>query len=488
MASALFFHTFHMEVLNMTLWTVFTDVSLMAGLLLVGQVLRANVKIFQKLLIPPSLIAGFLALAFGPNGLGVIPFSGSLGTYASVLIVLIFAAMPIGDAPAKEHLSGKAIGGMFFNITGIAVLQYGVGMFLSLYVLNRFFTNLNPSFGLMMATGFYGGHGTAAAVGSTFAGLGWEEAGDLGMTTATVGIVGGILGGIAIINWGTRKGYTHYVTDPKNLPSELRTGLIAPEKQKQGGKITISSICVDPMAFHLAIVLVPSLCGYYLCQFLKTLIPAEIPAFCMALLFGFLMQGILKRTGSSKYIDRSTISRISGTSTDFLIISGVGSVKLALVMHYAVPLIVVCVAGFLVTFLWFMLVGAKSSPYDWFERNMMVWGHATGVAATGVLLQRVVDPDLKSRGIEDSGISDLFNRPILVALQVVPPIIISQFGVYGANLVTWVILGGVALMFVVAYLLNWWRPGNPIAVYHPTSASARSATGSIGNADGVEGV
>lgn len=37
----------------MTLWTVFTDVSLMAGLLLVGQVLRANVKIFQKLLIPP---------------------------------------------------------------------------------------------------------------------------------------------------------------------------------------------------------------------------------------------------------------------------------------------------------------------------------------------------------------------------------------------------------------------------------------------------
>lgn len=28
-----------------------------------------------------------------------------------------------------------------------------------------------------------------------------------------------------------------------------------------------------------------------------------------------------------------------------------------------------------------------------------LWGHATGVAATGVLLQRVVDPDLKSRGI-----------------------------------------------------------------------------------------
>ncbi|MBS6952768.1 MAG: sodium:glutamate symporter [Enterocloster asparagiformis] len=457
----------------MTLWTVFTDVCLMAGLLLIGQILRANLKIFQRLLIPPSLIAGFLALAFGPGGMGLIPFSGSLGTYASVLIVLIFAAMPIGDKPAKEQMTGKAIGGMFFNITGIAVLQYGVGMLLGIYVLNRFF-DLHPGFGLMMATGFYGGHGTAAAVGSTFAGLGWAEATDLAMTTATVGIVGGIIGGVAIINWGTRKGYTHYVTDPKSLPRELRTGLVDPDQQKSGGKITISSICLDPMAFHLAIVLVPSLCGYYLCQYLKTLIPAEIPAFCMALLFGFIVQGILKRTGAVKYIDRSTISRISGTSTDFLIISGVGSVKIALVVKYAVPLLVVCAAGFLITWIWFMAVGAKSSPYDWFERNMMVWGHATGVAATGVLLQRVVDPDLKSRGIEDSGISDLFNRPIIVGLQVIPPIVIAQMGMLGAGIVTWVIMGGVALMFVAAYLLKWWRPENPVKVYHPSGTADES--------------
>ena len=43
---------------------------------------------------------------------------------------------------------------------------------------------------------------------------------------------------------------------------------------------------------------------------------------------------------------------------------------------------------------------------------MMVWGHATGVAATGVLLQRVADPEMKSRGIEDSGVADIFNRPM----------------------------------------------------------------------------
>lgn len=441
----------------MTLWTVLIDVGLMSGLLLIGQLMRAKLKIFQKLLIPPALIAGFLALLLGPNGLGYLPFSESLGTYASVLIVLIFAAMPIGDKPNKEALSGPAIGGMFFSITGIAVLQYAVGMFLTVYVLSHFY-DLNPGFGLMMATGYYGGHGTAAAVGQTYSALGWEEASALGYTTATVGIVGGIILGIAVINWGTRKGYTNYVVSPKNLPNSMRTGLIEPEEQSFSTKTTVSTICLDPMAFHLAVVLLPSLAGYYLSKRLIPVIGVEIPAFCTALLFGFVVNAIFNRTGAHKYIDRASISRISGSSTDFLMISGIGSLKLGIVIKYAVPLLVVCAAGFAVNWLWFLVVGRYSSPKDWFERNMMVWGHATGVAATGVMLQRVVDPDLKSRGIEDSGIADLFNRPIIVGLQVIPPLVMASMTALGPHLVTWVCFGIVAVMFIVSYIFKWWRP------------------------------
>ena len=68
---------------------------------------------------------------------------------------------------------------------------------------------------------------------------------------------------------------------------------------------------------------------------------------------------------------------------------------------------------------------------------MMVWGHACGVAATGVMLQRIVDPELKSRGIEDSGISDLLNRPIIIGLQIIPPLLMSAVPVFGPHLVTW---------------------------------------------------
>ena len=77
-------------------------------------------------------------------------------------------------------------------------------------------------------------------------------------------------------------------------------------------------------------------------------------------------------------------SAFRGTATDFLMISGIGSLNLTIVMNYAVPLIVICALGFAATWLWFLWIGGKSSEEDWFERNMMMWGHATGVAATGV--------------------------------------------------------------------------------------------------------
>jgi len=453
-----------------SIWQVFLDLSIMTALLAIGQLLRAKVKIFQTLLIPSALIAGFLALALGPRGYDLLPLSKAFGTYAAVFIVVVFAATPIGDKPSNEALSGPVIGGMFFNITGIAVLQYAVGMFVTVYCLRYFYPELPEQFGLMMATGFYGGHGTAAAVGSALEDLGVAHMTDLAYTCATIGIVGGILFGMGIINWGSRKGYTHYVEDPADLPVELRTGLIPPEKQKSVGKVTVSSISIDPLAFHLGIVLTAALGGYYITKWFKVFsgnlgYAVAIPEFCTALLAAFVVNWFLNKTGASDYIDRNTVSRIQGASTDLLMVSGIGSLNLKVVFDYAVPLLVVCTLGFIVTYWWFIYVGGKASRTDWFERNMMCWGHATGVAATGVLLQRVVDPDLKSRGIEDSGISDLFNRPLIIGLQVIPPIVMSVMPIIGGAVLTWSIFGIVAITWLVAYKFKWWVPSQKLMKY-----------------------
>lgn len=50
--------------------------------------------------------------------------------------------------------------------------------------------------------------GTAAAVGSSFANLGFPDALDIGQTCATVGILAGVFGGMFFIKLGTKKGWT----------------------------------------------------------------------------------------------------------------------------------------------------------------------------------------------------------------------------------------------------------------------------------------
>lgn len=457
------------------IWQVMIDAAIMGTLLLIGELLRAKVKFIQKALIPPAVLAGVLALLLGPKSpweiCRILPLSGSFGTYASVLIVLVFAATPIGDRPQKGAMAGSKLMGMFFNISGIAVLQYALGMLVTITVLTKLYPALNENFGLMMATGFYGGHGTAAAVGKSLADLGVPDMTDLGNTFATIGIVGGIISGMVIINWGTRKGYTHYVDNPSELPIDMKTGLVPPDKQKPLGKGTVASICLDPLGFHLGIVLFASWLGYMAAQIfadwtLNTFnYKIAIPEFCLSLFAGLLINWFLNKSGSHKYVDRGTVQRIQGTATDYLMISGIGSLNLTVVMNYAVPLIVLSLIGFLATWFWFIWVGGKSSEEDWFERNMMMWGHATGVAATGVLLQRVVDPDLKSRGIEDSGISDIFNRPIIIGLQVVPPLLITTMGTTGSWVITIACFAIVAIMWIAAWMAKGWQPGRTLKKY-----------------------
>ncbi|BCV24041.1 sodium/glutamate symporter [Gelria sp. Kuro-4] len=445
--------------MKFTAWSVFIDFSLMGGLLVAAQILRAKVKLFQDLLLPAALIAGLLAWALGPNGLGWLPFSGSVGTYSSILIILVFASMPIGDKPVDWRQSGRGIGEMFSNYTGIALAQYGLGMALSLYVLGAIW-KLHPGFGLMLATGFYGGHGTAAAVGAAFKGLGWDEALGLGMTSATVGIVGGIVGGVAFINWATRRGVTSFLDSPAELPRELRTGLVAPQDQKALGKATVASISIDPLSFHLALILIPSLIGYYLSKWVLVLNKnLQIPEFAWALLVAYLLQYLLIQTGTNKYVDRATVTRISGTATDLLIVAGMESIKLSVIIKYAAPLALLFAFGFALNWVWFMYLGSHMSREHWFERNMIVWGSACGVLTTGIMLLRVVDPEFNSRAMEDTAAALVLNRPIVIALTALPPLLIMN-GLAGQF--TWATIGGLAVLLVAARIFGWWTPQLPV--------------------------
>ena len=194
------------------------DISWMSALLLIAKVVRTKIKFIQKLYVPSALIAGFLGLFLGKQFLNIIPFSAEISNYAGILIAFVFGSMFIGN---KSKVSFKkmfnSVGDTFLVNAAAEITQFGLFILLGVTVLPLFFKGLNVAFGLMLPAGFVGGHGTAAAVGSVLVENGWKDATSIGQTFATIGLLGGIIGGVTMINIGVRKGKTAIIKNVNEL-------------------------------------------------------------------------------------------------------------------------------------------------------------------------------------------------------------------------------------------------------------------------------
>ena len=437
-----------------TPWVLLTDLGIISALILVGKFIRVKVKLIQKLFIPPSLIAGILGLAFGPNGLGWLPLSGSMGTYAAVLIALVFGSLPLSSPKFSAKEVAGRVGPMWAYAQLGMLLQWGIMGLFGLFVLKFIWPELNDAFGVMLSTGFYGGHGTAAAIGEAFNGLGWDEASSLGMTTATVGVICAIIGGLIFIKIAAKNKQTAFIADFGDLPDELRSGLIPQEKRESLGSATTSGISVEPLTFHFALVLLVAFLGYSMSVGVKELYPQlELPVFSCAFIVGLVLKKIFDATNVTNYICPNTTQRIGSMSTDLLVAFGVASIKLGVVVKYALPLVVLIAVGAAVVYLITFYFGRRLSKTYWFERTIFAWGWWTGTMAMGIALIRIVDPKLASKAMDDYALAYLPIAPIEILLITFVPIMF----VNGMGL--WLSLGCLALSALIVLLaiqMGWW--------------------------------
>ncbi len=437
-----------------TPWVLLTDLGIISALILVGKFIRVKVKLIQKLFIPPSLLAGILGLAFGPNGLGWLPLSGSMGTYAAVLIALVFGSLPLSSPKFSAKEVAGRVGPMWAYAQLGMLLQWGVMGLFGLFVMKLIWPNLNDAFGVMLSTGFYGGHGTAAAIGEAFNGLGWDEASSLGMTTATVGVICAIIGGLIFIKVAAKNKQTAFISDFGDLPSELRSGLIPQEKRESLGSATTSGISIEPLTFHFALVLLVAFLGYSMSVGVKQLYPQlELPVFSCAFIVGLVLKKIFDATNVTNYICPNTTQRIGSMSTDLLVAFGVASIKLGVVVKYALPLVVLIAVGAVVVYLITFYFGRRLSKTYWFERTIFAWGWWTGTMAMGIALIRIVDPKLASKAMDDYALAYLPIAPIeILLITFVPVMFVNGMGL-------WLSLGCLALSALIVLLavkMGWW--------------------------------
>lgn len=414
----------------------------LSALLLIGTLLRAIVPIFRKIFLPASVIGGFVGLLIGPIIWGQsapIQFPAEwIGTWSAlpgILIVPVVASVPLGMKSKKKQ--GGQLGEatkksanvfkMFSVISGIAALQVVIGMGTqSLFNKIQPDLNLYPTFGYELSQGFAGGHGTAGVVGNFLKGLNldyWEIAQGVTTTTATFGLIGGMIIGIIAINVAARKGKTAILKKPGDIPLDMAKGIqMDEEKQKSMGRETTFSSSIESLTFHLAVILAGCGISYIIMNmFIAWKVPglANVPIWAYAIVVMFGINFLINKVGLGSLIDSKTKSRISGTCSDFAITAAIASMPVKAVLKYAAPILFMVIIGYIVTYFGIRFLCNKFFDNYQVERSMAILGTCTGVFLTGLMLLKICDPEYESEVLNDFSIGFSMTSVLSFALMAV---------------------------------------------------------------------
>ena len=424
------------------------DFAFMSMLLIVAQFMRAKIKFLQMFYIPASVLAGIMGLLLGPQFLNIIPWSGKIGSYAYMLVCVLFGGLFLGK---KNNTSVKKVftqvGDSFCVNMGAEFLCFGVALLVGGGLVKILFPDVFTEIALLMPSGYCGGHGYASTIGTALNNLlGREDGVVIGQTFATLGLLTGLFVGIGCINYATRKGATRLVEKAESLPEDCRTGIVPAGKRSSMGEETINPMSMDPLAWHLALTLLATLCGYKFYDFYKQYLPdIELPVMCLTMIFGVIIQTILNYTPFRDSVDEHVEGRIGSMVTDYLVGFGVASISITVVMEFAAPILLLCVLGTLTSLSLVFIVGRKLFKNFWFERSIFVFGWTTGVVTIGVTLLRIVDPEAKSGTLSDYGYAYTLQSVIEVFIVALTPIFAVSAG--------WLITGAVEVAIALALFL-----------------------------------
>lgn len=434
------------------------------GLGLSGAVLTALVVLgrslgkatgLQRIGLPAALLSGLVGLLIGPYGLvhwlpaGLterwIPFP-------EVLMTLVFSTMLLGKPlPSAGALWYPASAQLLLGLT-LGFGQYLMGGLVVLGLLIPWL-GVHPLMACLIEVGFEGGHGSAAVMGPIYAQGGFSGGRDLGLAMATVGLVSSVVVGSLLVILARSRGW---LAEPQ-LPKEAATAESqTPTATAPTWLNDLERLATNLGCCGLAVLLALALQGLLLAvapQISTSL--AEVvrimPLFPLALLGSLLVQGLLERSGQSGLATARIQAQTSSLATDLLITGAMAGLNLPLLLHDWLPLAVLAGVGLAWNLLGLLLLAPRILPSPWFERGITEFGQATGVAASGLLLLGLADPEGESDTLAPFSFKQLAMQPILAGgvITVVAPLAVESLG-----LPTWTGLClAITLSFAIGGLL-----------------------------------
>lgn len=397
----------------------------LAALLVAGKLLRVRLPPLQRLYLPSSVVGGLLGLALAYVFRDAIPHEtvASVRAIPGFLINIIFATLLLAEKPAVRKAERGEVLPQLALAQVVAWGQYAVGTGLAGFLLAPAF-GVSPAFGNLLELGFEGGHGTVGGMSAAFSAHDWEEGVALGYTVATAGMIGGIAGGMALVNWAYRRGLVKSVKPFSRRSAGERRGIHPRDARPSAGRQTVLPDSIDSLAWHLSVVGLAVLAGFLALKGLqaaeaallpnaKTRLFDGFPMFPLCMLGGAMLRKAADAAKIDLLLDGELLKRISGAALDFLAVAAVATIQLDVVAANWLPLSIMVAAGIAWTALSVVFLSPRLFRTAWFERGIAEFGQATGVTATGLLLLRTVDPENATGAAESFAGKQLLHEPFM---------------------------------------------------------------------------
>ncbi len=419
-----------------SVWGTLNVVAVLLASLLVGNVLKKSVVFLKDSLIPISVIGGgilifvawiyklitgeimFDSAFFGDSGTKTL----EMFTYHCLALGFIASTLKTSDGKVTKE---RAVEVFNTGVTTVStyLLQGIVGMVITMVAATFFIPDFFEAAGVLLPFGYGQGTGQAMNYGGIYeVDFGFEGGKSFGLTIAAFGFLSASIGGVVHLNLLKRKG----IIGKKS--SEVRHTHIEGENE-----IPMQE-SIDKMTVQIALIVVTYMIAYFLMSVLGKVLPGMT-----SLIFGFnFLLGVLaatlvketmrflkkKNAIQKNYTNNFLLTRASNFFFDIMVVSGIAAIRLSVLEQYWGIMLILGLAGLLITYFYNHFVAKKLFPKYAEEQFLMMFGMLTGTASTGTILLREIDGDFETPAADNMVYQNLpaivFGFPMMLLAMLAP--------------------------------------------------------------------
>jgi len=425
----------------------------------IAVILKRIFPIFQRFVIPNSIIAGFIGFLLGPNVLNLTHLDfNTLGKMVYHMMAIGFISLALRDMTKNKTVDAFNSG---FIIVTTYLFQGFVG-FLMMLIWGIFDPRVSPLIGIILPLGFGQGPGQAYSIGSQWERLGLVHGGSVGLAIAAAGFGWATFGGIVILNFLIKK--TKYNANGSSKDFLVKKKIMEVKDYEFSD--------MDGMTIQIAIISIIYIITFLFLKFVEISIGSlgNLGRTVSTVLWGFhfvfgaiiamlfrRIYGKLQRKGIAKenYLNNFLLQRIGGGVFDFMVAASISAVSFEKIKGIFWPIFFLTMLGGILTYLYISFIVSKTIQNYKVENKIAFYGMLTGTISTGMALLRELDPGFEKGVAENlvfgSGFSIFIGFPLIFVLNIPAMYLTTQNNFY--YILTFLGMLGYALF---AYLI-WYR-------------------------------